>query len=257
MAALGYRPVFEFQFTDFITPAFHQIVDQIATLRWRSNGQWSCPMVLYAPYGAYLPGGGLWHSQSNDGWWCHIPGLRVAIPSTPADVVGLFWAAMQDNDPSLILIPKHTFRVRMDSQGYQPIPFGKAAIRRQGDDVTVVSWGNCVALANQAADHLAKEGISVELIDLRTLVPCDWQSIANSLSKTGRLVVIHEDNRTCGFGQAVISEMTSNPEWFNYFFSPPQLVARNDVHIPYYPDLEYAVLPDITRLLRAIYVTLE
>ena len=257
LAASGYLPVFEFQFTDFLTPAFHQLATQIATLRWRSNGEWSCPMVLYAPYGAYLPGGGLWHSQSNDGWWCHIPGLRVAIPSTPEDAVGLFWAAMEDQDPSLILLPKHIFRVRMRVTEYEPLPFGQAAIRRTGNDVTVVSWGNCLKLAHEAADYLAQEGISVEIIDLRTLVPCDWQTVANSLSKTGRLVVIHEDSRTCGFGQAVISEMTSHPEWFNYFFSPPQLVARDDVHMPYYPDLEYAVLPDFAKVLQAIYLTLE
>ncbi|GBC94141.1 2-oxoisovalerate dehydrogenase subunit beta [bacterium HR15] len=257
LAATGYRPVFEIQFIDFITPGFHQLVTQVATLRWRTNGDWSCPMVIYAPYGAYLPAGGPWHSQSNDGWWAHIPGLRVAIPSTPEDAAGLFWAAIQDPDPSLILIPKHIFRVRHPVREYKALPFGKAAIRREGKDVTVVAWGNTLELAEQAAERLAPEGISLEIIDLRTLVPCDWETIEQSLAKTGRLVVIHEDSRTCGFGQAIITEMTSVPERFNLLLSPPQLVARYDVHIPYCPELEYAVLPDLQRVLQAIYTVME
>src|SRR5262249_47715180 len=162
------------------------------------------------------------HSQSNDGWWCHIPGLRVAVPSTPEDVVGLFWAAMQDPDPSLILIPKHLCRVPMLVQEYRPLPFGQAALRRTGEDVTVVAWGNCVTWAYEAAEGLAAENIALEIIDLRTLVPCDWQTVAQSLRKPGRLVVIHEDSKTCGFGQAVISEMSSHSEWFNYLLAPPQ-----------------------------------
>jgi 2-oxoisovalerate dehydrogenase E1 component len=233
------------------------LASQAATLRWRSKGTWSCPLVIYSPYGAYLPAGGMWHSQSNDGWWAHTPGLRVAIPSTPEDVVGLFWSAFQEDDPALVLIPKHIFRVRMPVQEYQPLPWGRAAIRREGSDVTVVSWGNCLELAEQAAQQLEAEGISLEIIDLRTLVPCDWQTIEESLSKTGRLVVIHEDNRTCGFGQAVITEMTSEPSRFNLLLSPPQLVARHDVQIPFCPELEYAILPDLNRVLQAIYTVME
>src|SRR4029077_16635819 len=106
LAATGFKPVFELQFVDFLSSGLNQLVQQVATLRWRSNGDWQCPMVLYAPYGAYLPGGSTWHSQSNEGWWAHNPGIRVAIPSPPADTIGLFWAALQDEDPSLILIPK-------------------------------------------------------------------------------------------------------------------------------------------------------
>jgi 2-oxoisovalerate dehydrogenase E1 component len=257
LAATGYRPVFEIQFIDFITPGFHQLVSQIATLRWRSKGEWKCPMVIYSPYGAYLPAGGMWHSQSNDGWWAHTPGIRVAIPSTPEDIVGLFWAAIQDDDPTLLLIPKHIFRVRMPVQAYRAIPFGKAAIRREGTDVTVVAWGNTLELAFQAADQFAQQGVSLEIIDPRTLVPFDWETVEGSLAKTGRLVVIHEDNRTCGFGQAIITEMTSAPERFNTLLSPPQLVARYDVHIPFCPELEYAVLPDLARVMQAIQTTLE
>jgi 2-oxoisovalerate dehydrogenase E1 component len=257
LAAMGYRPVFEIQFIDFITPGFHQLVSQIATLRWRSKGEWKCPLVIYSPYGAYLPAGGMWHSQSNDGWWAHTPGIRVAIPSTPEDIAGLFWAAIQDDDPTLLLIPKHIFRVRMPVQAYRAIPFGKAAIRREGTDVTVVAWGNTLELAFQAAEQFAQQGVSLEIIDPRTLVPFDWETVEQSLAKTGRLVVIHEDNRTCGFGQAIITEMTSAPERFNMLLSPPQLVARYDVHIPFCPELEYAVLPDLARVMRAIQTTLE
>jgi len=257
LAAMGYRPVFEIQFIDFITPGFHQLVSQIATLRWRSKGEWKCPLVIYSPYGAYLPAGGMWHSQSNDGWWAHTPGIRVAIPSTPEDIAGLFWAAIQDDDPTIFLIPKHIFRVRMPVQAYRAIPFGKAAIRREGTDVTVVAWGNTLELAFQAAEQFAQQGVSLEIIDPRTLVPFDWETVEGSLAKTGRLVVIHEDNRTCGFGQAIITEMTSVPERFNMLLSPPQLVARYDVHIPFCPELEYAVLPDLARVMRAIQTTLE
>jgi 2-oxoisovalerate dehydrogenase E1 component len=257
LAATGYRPVFEIQFIDFITPGFHQLVSQIATLRWRSKGEWKCPLVIYSPYGAYLPAGGMWHSQSNDGWWAHTPGIRVAIPSTPEDIAGLFWAAIQDDDPTLLLIPKHIFRVRMPVQAYRAIPFGKAAVRREGTDVTVVAWGNTLELAFQAAEQFAQQGVSLEIIDPRTLVPFDWETVEGSLAKTGRLVVIHEDNRTCGFGQAIITEMTSVPERFNLLLSPPQLVARYDVHIPFCPELEYAVLPDLARVMQAIQTTLE
>lgn len=257
LAAIGYRPVFEIQFIDFITPGFHQLVSQIATLRWRSKGQWKCPLVIYSPYGAYLPAGGMWHSQSNDGWWAHTPGIRVAIPSTPEDIAGLFWAAIQDDDPTLFLIPKHIFRVRVPVAAYRAIPFGKAAIRREGSDVTIVAWGNTLELAFQAAEQFAQQGVSLEIIDPRTLVPFDWETVEQSLAKTGRLVVIHEDNRTCGFGQAIITEMTSVPERFNMLLSPPQLVARYDVHIPFCPELEYAVLPDLARVMQAIQTTLD
>lgn len=257
LALSGFRPVFEIQFIDFMATGFNQLVNQVATLRWRSNGEWKCPLVIYAPYGAYLPAGGMWHSQSNDGWWAHTPGLRVAVPSTPADVVGLFWSAFQDEDPSLILIPKHIFRVRMQAPRFDVIPFGRAAVRREGADVTLVTWGSCTELAEKAAERMADQGVSIEVIDLRTLVPCDWPTIEASLRKTGRLVVVHEDNRTCGFGQAVIAEMTSRPERFQLLLSPPQLVARLDVHVPFCPDLEYATLPDLERVLEAIRITLE
>lgn len=257
LSVLGFRPVFEIQFIDFITPGFDQLVSQVASLRWRSCSQWSCPLVLYAPYGAYLPAGGLWHSQSNDGWWSHIPGLRVAIPSTPQDVIDLFWAAFQDEDPSLILIPKHIFRKKMLLSNDSRATFGKARICKAGNDVTIVAWGNTVELAEEAAKIAEKKGISIEVLDLRTLVPCDWGSIEKSVAKTGRLVVVHEDNRTCGFGGTVITEIVSSPRFFNCLYSAPQLVARNDIHIPFHPDLEFAVLPNIDNILTAIYTVVQ
>jgi len=257
LAATGYRPMVEIQFIDYITPGFHQLVTQMATLRWRSCGEWSCPALIYAPYGAYLPAGGQWHSQSNDGWWAHTPGIRVAVPSTPEDAAGLFWTAIHSEDPSLILIPKHLMRLRKPALEYRPVPFGQAALRREGGDCTIVSWGNCLEIAEQAALQMDREGVHIEIIDLRTLVPCDWSTIERSLSKTGRLVLIHEDNRTCGFGEAVITEMTTDPKRFQLFFAPPQLVARYDTHIPYHPDLEYAVLPSLERVIEAIRSTLE
>lgn len=256
LAAIGRRPVFEIQFVDFLTPGFHQLTSQAATLRWRSDGSWSCPMVIYAPYGAYLPGGGMWHSQANDGWWAHTPGLRVAVPSTPEDAAGLFWSSFSGVDPTLILIPKHLCRVRTEVTEWESVPFGEARIRRPGDDVTVVAWGSCVELAEKAAESFAAEGVSLEVIDPRTLVPCDWQAIERSLTKTGRLVVIHEDNRTCGFGQAVAAEMTTVSRRFDQLLSPPQVVARRDVHVPFCPTLEYAVLPSLEEVEEAVRRTL-
>lgn len=254
MGAYGYKPVFELQFIDFFAPGWNQIVSNMSTLRWRSNGGWKCPCVIYAPYGAYLPGGSLWHSQSNEAYLAHTPGLKVAIPSTPEDAAGLFWTAIQGDDPHFILIPKHIFRKQMQVGTVEPVPFGKAKIVREGADVTLVTWGNCLELAQEAADR----GIAdLEIIDLRSIVPCDYETVAASVEKTGRLVVVHEDNRTGGFGHNVITEILSKPEWFNYFLSPPQLVAREDVHIGYNPIYEYAALPDLNQVLEAIRVVMS
>lgn len=258
LAAAGWRPVFELQFIDFICPSLNQLMTQVSSLRWRTCGDWSCPITLIAPYGAYLPGGGLWHSESNEGMWAHIHGLHIAIPSTPEDAAALLWTAIHGNDPTLFLLPKHIFRKRSPvSTPVPPLPFGRAAIRRVGQDVTLVTWGNCIEIAEQAAEQMEREGVSVEILDLRTLVPCDYDAIAASVQKTGRLVVVHEDARTTGFGQAILAEMVSKPERFNLFLSPPQLVAREDVPIPFNPILEYGVLPDMDKVIEAIRVTLN
>lgn len=257
LASVGWRPVFEVQFTDFLPPALNQLMSQVASLRWRTCGAWSCPMVIMAPYGAYLPGGSLWHSESNEGIWAHIHGLNVVIPSTAEDAASLLWTAIHGSDPVLFLLPKHIFRKRLPAPAtVAPLPLGQAVVRRAGQDVTLVSWGNCLELASEAAEQMQEEGVSVEIIDLRCIAPCDYATVEESLRKTGRLVVVHEDARTTGFGQSLIAEMTSRPHVWDLFLSPPQLVARQDVHIPYNPVLEYAVLPDLAQVLAAIRVTM-
>lgn len=254
MAAYGWKPVFELQFIDFIAPAWNQITTNMSTTRWRTYGEWKTPLVVYAPYGAYLPGGSLWHSQSNEASLAHVPGLKVAIPSTPEDAAGLLWSAIHGDDPAFVLIPKHIFRKQVDVANVEPVPFGKARVVKPGADVTLVTYGNTIELAEDAA---AKSGYSVEIIDLRSIVPCDYDTITKSLEKTGRLVVLHEDTKTCGFGQSIISEVTSTPERFNLLLAPPQLVCRDDVHIGYNPIYEYAALPDIDRVIDALNVVME
>ena len=172
LAAAGRRPIVEMQFIDFLPPAINQLMSQAASLRWRSCGDWECPLVILAPYGAYLPGGSLWHSASNEGIWAHIPGVRTVIPSTPEDAAGLLWTAIHADDPTLILLPKHIFRKRQTvMNAFEPVPFGLAKTVRAGEDVTLVSWGNCMELAIKAAEVMHDEGVEVEVIDLRSIVP--------------------------------------------------------------------------------------
>lgn len=249
MAAYGRKPVFEIQFVDFVAPAWNQLTTNVSTLRWRTAGEWSCPMVLYAPYGAYLPGGSLWHSQSNEAHLAHITGLKVAIPSTPEDAAGLFWSAFRGDDPAFILIPKHIFRKPVAVSEVRPVPFGSARIVRQGSDATIVTWGNTIELAEEAAERC---GRSVEIIDLRSIVPLDVETIRASLEKTGRLLVLHEDTRTAGFGQSVVAEITARAEAFNLLLAAPVLVARKDVPIGYNPILEYAALPSADDVLSGL-----
>jgi 2-oxoisovalerate dehydrogenase E1 component len=258
LAATGWKPVFELQFIDFVGPALNQLMNQVASLRWRTAGEWSCPMTIIAPYGAYLPGGSIWHSESNEGMWAHVHGLNVVVPSTSEDAAALLWTAIHGNDPTLFLLPKHIFRKRSAVlPNLEPLPLGKAAIRRPGTDVTLVTWGNCIELADAAADELQDEGISVEVIDLRSIVPCDWETIVRSVQHTGRLVVVHEDARTTGIGQSIIAEMVSDPDRFSLFYSAPQLVARQDTYIGYNPILEYAALPSLEEVRDAVRRTME
>lgn len=250
LAIQGFKPVVEIQFIDFLSVGFEQLTTQIASLAWRSCKEWTCPIVMYAPYGAYITGSGPWHSQSNDGWWAHIPGLRIAVPSTPSDVAGLFWTAFQEVDPTLILIPKHIFRTKEILPNFNRLPFGKAKIVTPGEEVTLVTWGNGVSLAKEIINH--HTSISVELIDLISLVPCDWDTVENSLQKTGRLVVVHEDNKTCGFGATILAEILTRASCFESLYSAPQLVARHDVDIPCHPVLEKAILPDKDKIIQAL-----
>lgn len=253
MAAYGMKPVFEIQFIDFISPGWNQVVSNVSTLRWRSYGDWKCPMVIYAPYGAYLPGGSLWHSMSAEAYLAHTPGLKVAIPSTPEDAAGLFWTAMNGDDPHFILVPKHIFRKRVDVTKVEAVPFGKARMVREGNDVTIVTWGNTLEIAEELA---ASSSVSIEVIDLRSIVPCDYETIAKSVEKTGRLIVLQEDTRTCGFASNVVAEFVNKPDYFNLLLAPPQVVSRDDVHIGYNPIYEYAALPDIARLEEAVAIVM-
>ena len=257
MASYGMRPVFELQFVDFVGPAWNQISQNMATIRWRTNGDWTCPAVIYAPYGAYLPGGSLWHSQANEAWFAHTPGLRVVIPSTPEDAAGLLWTAMKAEDPTIFLLPKHLVRqpVHVD-ENVPAVPFGKARIRREGSDVTLVTWANCLELSLQVADQLSEE-MSVEVIDLRSIQPWDRDTVLASLARTGRLVVVQEDSESCSVGQMIISEMTSSQDSFYSLTSAPRLVSKPDVHIGYNPICEYGALPSLEEITEAVRSVME
>ena len=252
MAAYGKRPVFEIQFTDFIWPGFNQLIAQLSTLHWRTNGEWSAPAVIYAPYGAYLPGGALWHSQSNEGAFAHFPGLKIAIPSRPEDAAGLFWTALHGNSPTLILIPKHLLWAARKVEGpIQPVPFGKAVVRRAGDAITVVTWGNGTEVVEQGLELLGNPD-SVEVIDARTVVPLDMDTIRQSVARTGRLLVVQEDVETCSVGQNILARISADTELFSRLQAPPALLARPDVNIGYNPVLEYSALPDKKDVARKI-----
>ena len=252
LAAYGRRPVFELQFIDFIYPGFNQLVTNISNLRWRSFGNWKCPAVIYAPYAAYLPGGSLWHSQANESVFAHYPGLSVVIPSTPEDAAGLLWTAMHGEDPVLFLIPKHMFWAERESR--EPIgavPLGQARKFQEGSDVTLVAWGNTVEKSLEAVAKIDRE-MSVELFDLRSIVPWDKDAIARSVHKTGRLVVVQEDTENCSVGQMIISHITARPDLWSEMVSPPILVSKANVMIGYNPIYEYAALPDVERIVAAI-----
>jgi 2-oxoisovalerate dehydrogenase E1 component len=252
LAAYGKRPVFELQFIDFIYPGFNQLVTNISTLRWRSFGNWKCPAVFYAPYGAYLPGGSLWHSQANESALAHYPGLNIVVPSTPADAAGLLWTAMHAEDPVIFLIPKHLLWAEHEyAEPIQAVQLGRVRQCTSGSDVTVVAWGNTIEKSLEAIAKIENE-TSVELIDLRSIVPWDKAAIEKSVRKTRRLVVVQEDTENCSVGQMIISHITSAPELWNEMISPPILVSKANVVIGYNPIYEYAALPDVERIVAAI-----
>jgi 2-oxoisovalerate dehydrogenase E1 component len=257
LASYGMKPVFELQFVDFVGPAWNQISQNISTLRWRTCGTWKCPAVIYAPYGAYLPGGAIWHSQANESAFAHIPGLRIVVPSTPEDAAGLVWTAMHADDPTIVLLPKHLIRQPMQVPAQvDPVPLGKGRLRREGQQVTLVAWGNCIELALEAATEV-EDQVSVEVIDLRSIQPWDRDLIAGSLAKTGRLVIVQEDGQSCSVGQMIISELSHDPRIWYSFLSPPKLIAKPDVHIGYNPILEYAALPSRAEVVTAIHQVME
>jgi 2-oxoisovalerate dehydrogenase E1 component len=252
LASYGKRPVFELQFIDFIYPGFNQLVTNISTLRWRSFGNWKCPAVFYAPYGAYLPGGSLWHSQANESAFAHYPGLSVVIPSTPEDAAGLLWTAMHGEDPVIFLIPKHLLWAEHESaEPIRAVPFGEAGKRTDGSDVTLVAWGNAIEKSLEAISKIEDEA-SVELLDLRSIVPWDKEAIEESVRKTRRLVVVQEDTENCSVGQMIISHLAGNAELWKTMISPPILLSKGNVAIGYNPIYEYAALPDVERIIAAI-----
>src|SRR5215211_4639957 len=252
LGAYGKRPVFELQFIDFIYPGFNQLVTNISSLRWRSFGNWKCPAVIYAPYGAYLPGGSLWHSQANESALAHYPGLNVVIPSTPSDAAGLLWTAMHAEDPVIFLVPKHLLWAEHEyTAPICAVPLGKARNAHEGSDVTLVAWGNTIEKSLEALNKIGNE-ISVELIDLRSIVPWDAAAIEESVRKTRRLVVVQEDTENCSVGQMIISHVTGAAALWDELLSPPILVSKPNVVIGYNPIYEYAALPDVERIVIAL-----
>jgi 2-oxoisovalerate dehydrogenase E1 component beta subunit len=249
MALYGLRPVPEIQFADYIFPAMDQLVNEAAKYRYRSGGQYSCPMVVRAPYGGGIKGGH-YHSQSPEAHFIHTPGLKVVVPSNPHDAKGLLLSALRDPDPVLFFEPKRVYRA---AKGEVPAgeylePLGKARITRTGAQVTVLAWGAMWHEADQAAREAAAEGIDCEVIDLRSLQPLDLDTIVASVSKTGRAVVVHEAPRTCGFGaelSALIQERC-----FLHLEAPVARVTGFDTPFPYTLENEY--LPRAPRILRAV-----
>lgn len=251
-AAYGMRPVAEIQFADFIMPAFNQIVSEAARIRYRSNGDWNVPMVIRAPYGGGVHGA-LYHSQSVEKLFTGVPGLKIVMPSTPYDVKGLLKAAIRDDDPVLFFEHKRCYRL---IKGDVPVedytlPIGKADVKREGSDVTVITYGLMVHYALQAAEQLEKEGISTHVLDLRTLIPLDKEAVLEAVKKTGKVLIVHEDNKTGGFGgevAAVISE-----EAFFELDAPIQRLCGPDVPaMPYSPPLEREFMLNPDKIADAI-----
>ncbi len=251
----GLRPAPEIQFFDYIWPAMTQIKSEAATIRWRSNGRFTCPMVLRAPIGGYLTGGAIWHSQSGESIFAHIPGLLIAFPSRAADAAGLLRAAFRCQDPVLFLEHKHLLRQPYAADPLPGpewvLPFGRGVVRRPGDDVTVVTWGATVEKCRQAAERAATtEGIETEVIDLRTIAPWDHDIVATSVAVTHRLLVVHEDVLTAGFGAEVAA--WAGEHCFADLDAPVSRVAALDTHVAYEPTLEDAILPQVEGIHRAL-----
>jgi len=253
-AMMGLRPVAEFQFADYMHPAYDQIINQAATIRWRSVGGFGVPAVFRAPFGGGVKGG-VYHSQSMEAAYCHVPGLKVVVPATPADGKGLLKSAIRDDDPVVFFEPKRAYRLAPEPVGGADdlTPIGVARVDRTGDALTIVTYGIGLYLAREAAATLADEGIEVEIVDLRTLVPMDKDAIARSVLKTSRLLVLHEANKTMGFGAEVAAFAAE--ELFYDLDAPIVRVAADDCHLPYNGAEEEAIIPmpsDVVAAARAL-----
>ena len=254
MAVRGLRPVAEVQFLDYLWPAYMQIRSEMASLRWRSVGAFSCPMVLRVPAGGYLTGGAVYHSQSAEVLFTHLPGLRVVMPATALDAAGLLRTAIRCDDPVLFLEHKHLYRQTYnkspDPGDDFTIPFGKARTVRAGEDLTLVTYGALVHRAELAAKKAAAEGVSVEILDLRSLAPYDWEAIRASVGKTNRVLVAYEDTRSFGYGAEIAARIAD--ELFDELDAPVRRVAAADTWVAYNPGLEEAMLPQTEDLLAGI-----
>ena len=251
-AALNGKTVMvEMQFIDFISCGFDQIVNMLATYHYRTGGEVNMPVVIRGPAGAY-GGGALYHSQMNEAWFAHSPGIKIVVPSTPYDAKGLMKTALRDGNPVIIYEIKQLYRqnkIAEELPWEYTVPFGEAAVRKEGRDVTLVSYGNPVHFCLDAANVLQEKGVNAEVIDLRTLVPLDETTILESLAKTNRLVVVNEAPMTCGFAGEIIARVSD--KGFDLLDAPPVRVTRLDTPVPWVPPLENFVLPQTEKIVDA------